>query len=128
MWIVRIVYNECTTKSVAVLSRQVTVIPEGTGLVSNGEVIQERVTSDNRALGYEGGAISPCGPLLEESVPMLGEINEQTRVRKRGDAFTIDVWVSILSSVSSSMTLIWKLSPYFTRSKNAFYVVMSRWF
>ena len=73
MWIVRIVYNECTTKSVAVLSRQVTVIPEGTGLVSDGEVIQERVSSDNRALGYEGRTISPCRPSLEETVPMLNE-------------------------------------------------------
>ena len=87
VWIVRIVYNECTTKSVAVLSRQVTVIPEGTGLVSDGEVVQERVPSDNRALGYEGRAISPCGPLLEESVPVLEEINEQTKSEKTKRCF-----------------------------------------
>ena len=38
-----VVYDECTSQTVAVLGRQVAMVPEGTSLVRNVEVVQERI-------------------------------------------------------------------------------------
>ena len=71
MWIVRIVYDECTTKSVAVLSRQVTVVPESASLARSREVVEEGVACRDRALAHHGWTISPVGALLEKTMPVL---------------------------------------------------------
>lgn len=69
--VVRVIDNEWASKTVAVLSGQVAMIPESTGLVHCGEVIEERIARGNRTLVDKGRTVSPVGTLLEEAMPML---------------------------------------------------------
>ena len=90
MRIVGVVHNESTTETIAVLGRQVTVVPERpcmasgvstcetatqskpcTCLTGNGEVVEEGVTSGNGALVHKGRTVGPVCALLEEAVPVL---------------------------------------------------------
>ena len=71
MRVVRVVHNKRTTEPVAVLSRQMTVVPEGTCLVGDIEVVQEGVPRGDGTLCDEGGAVCPRRALLKETMPML---------------------------------------------------------
>ena len=69
--VIGVVDNKGAAEAVAVLRRQVAVVPERTRLVGGGKVIQERVAGGDRALVDEGGTVGPVGALLEEAVPVL---------------------------------------------------------
>ena len=71
MRVIGVVDDEGATKTVAVLSRQVAVVPESAGLVGCGEVVQERIVLRDRTLVDESRAVSVVRPLLEEPVPVL---------------------------------------------------------
>lgn len=89
MWVLWVIYNHRTTKSITVLSSLrialeavsalnrspeltvVRMIPESTGLCSRFELIQERFAWDDRTLTDADGSISPVGPRLEETMPVL---------------------------------------------------------
>ena len=71
MRVIGVVDDEGATKTVAVLSRQVAVVPERAGLVRRGEVVEEGVAGRDRALVDERGTVGPVGTLLEETVPVL---------------------------------------------------------
>ena len=71
MRIIGVVDNESTTEAVAVLGRQMAMVPESTSLVRRREVVQERVVSRNGALGDHGHTVGIVGTFLEESMPML---------------------------------------------------------
>lgn len=71
MRIMRIVDNEGPAQTIAVLSRQMAVIPEGAGLIWYIKVVKERVFTGDGALRDECGTISPVSSLLEEPMPML---------------------------------------------------------
>ena len=70
--VIGVVDYKRTTEAVAVLRRNVRVVPVRASLVRGVEVVQERVASGNRALVDESGTIGPVGVLLEQAVPMLG--------------------------------------------------------
>ena len=74
-------------ESIAVLRRQMAMVPEGTSLVRNVEVVQEKIPWRDRTLCNKRRAIGPIGTLLEESVPVLEEINEQTKSEKTKRCF-----------------------------------------
>jgi len=77
VWIVRVIQNESTSKSVAVLSSceivsterwkgveaprltKMRVIPESTSLVSRMEIVEKRVIRSDGTLCYERCAVSP---------------------------------------------------------------------
>lgn len=71
MGVVRVVDNEGATETVAVLGRQVAVVPESTRLAGGSEVVEEGVAGRNGALVYERGTVGPVGAGLEETVPVL---------------------------------------------------------
>ena len=88
-----------------------------TRLVRDVEVVQERMVLDDGALRDGRDTVSPIGPVLEQTVPMLRDAKTDIRVSsirsERGvvSVLTILVAVSIVSFCSLSMTLIRKLSP-----------------
>ena len=71
MRILRIVDNKSATKTITVLSGQMTVVPEGTCLIGDVEVVQEGVPRGDGTLCDEGGAVCPRRALLKETMPML---------------------------------------------------------
>jgi hypothetical protein len=77
MRVFRIVDHNGSSKSIAVLGGVVRVVPVASGLIADIEVVQEGVARNDRALVHEGGAVSPSGSCLEESVPMLGNNGDQ---------------------------------------------------
>ena len=96
MWIIGVVDDKWPAKTITVLSRQMTVVPEGscvrrelrgepmsishkprTSLVSGIELVQEGVSGGDGALVDERGPVSPVGPLLEEPVPVLEDYGRE---------------------------------------------------
>ena len=73
--------NKRTTKTITVLSGQMTVVPEGACLVRNIKVVKERVSWDYRTLCNKCGTVRPCSGFLEETVPVLPR-NFNTTLRK----------------------------------------------
>ena len=71
MRIIRVIHNKCPTKTITILRRQMTVVPEGTCLIGDIEVIPEGVPRGDGTLCDEGGAVCPRRPLLKETMPML---------------------------------------------------------
>ena len=71
MRVVRIIDDHRTTETIAVLGRQVAVVPESTSLVGGGEVVEEGVARRNGTLVDERRTVGPVGALLEEAVPVL---------------------------------------------------------
>ena len=71
MRVVGVVYNHRATKTVTVLGRQVAMVPEGPGLPSGSEVVQERIILRDGALVYKCRTVGPVGALLEETMPVL---------------------------------------------------------
>ena len=71
MGVVWIVHHHSSAQPVAVLCRQVAVVPERARLIGSGEVVQERIAGSDRALVDKGSAIRPVRTMLEEPVPML---------------------------------------------------------
>ena len=91
MRVARVVNNERSSETIAILGRQVGVVPESTyapaivrirlplmnilckltSLICRVEVVQEGVSSCDWALVDHGRAIGPVGSLLEETVPVL---------------------------------------------------------
>ena len=91
MRVIGIVDNNGAPQAVAVLRRQMAMVPEGacrtykklgsghhnastnslTGLIGDLEVVQKRVPAGNRTLVDEGRTVGPIRALLEEAVPML---------------------------------------------------------
>jgi len=63
--IVRVVYDECTTETIAVLDTDVRVIPISSSLIGNFKFVQKRVVRSNGALSNESRSISPVGMFLE---------------------------------------------------------------
>ena len=115
MRVLGVVNNHGATETVAVLCRQVAVVPERAGLVIGGEFVRERVASGDRALVDEGTAVSPVGGALEHAVPVLKEDDRSqllaTMVQATRKWLTMVVAVNIVSLVRLSMTLSWKVSP-----------------
>ena len=76
------------------------------------ELVPERVSGSDRALANESPAVGPVGLMLQNPVPMLSPLSECVILgvdqRRR---LTMLVGVSMLESVSSSLTLILKVSP-----------------
>lgn len=68
-----VINDQRATQTIAVLSGQMAVIPEGTRLVGHLEVVEERISSSDGALVNEGGAVCPVAATLEETVPVLKE-------------------------------------------------------
>ena len=66
-----VVYDECTSQTIAILGRQVAMVPEGTGLIRNVKVVKERIVRNNRTLIDKGWTVGPICPCLEETMPML---------------------------------------------------------
>ena len=57
-----------------VFKNQLTVVgmvPIRSGLIECGELVIERISWYDRALGYTNRAISPCSSFLKESMPVL---------------------------------------------------------
>ena len=71
MGVVRVIDDHRTTETIAVLGRQVTVVPERACLVGDGKVVQERVPRSNWALVHERRSVRPVCPFLVDPVPML---------------------------------------------------------
>ena len=71
MRVVRIIDDHRTTETIAVLGRQVTVVPERARLIGDGEVVEERVPRSNRALIHESRSVRPVCPFLVDAVPKL---------------------------------------------------------
>ena len=71
MRVIWVVYDHRPPETIAVLGRQVTVIPEGTSLVGRGKIVQERVVDGDGALSDHGHTIIVVRALLEEAVPVL---------------------------------------------------------
>ena len=71
MGVVRVIDDHRTTETVAVLGRQMTVVPEGTCLIGDVEVVQEGVPRGDGTLCDEGRAVCPRRALLKETMPML---------------------------------------------------------
>ena len=69
--IIRIVDDHGPAKAVAILGRQMAVVPERARLVETGELILERVAGGDRTLVHHGSAILPVGTGLIDSVEML---------------------------------------------------------
>ena len=69
--VVRVVDDHRTTETIAVLSRQVAVVPESARLAGSREIIKEGVPGRDGALVHERGAVSPVGTGLEQAVPVL---------------------------------------------------------
>ena len=75
-----IVNDHGTAQTIAVLSRQMAVVPEGASLTWRVEVVQERVPGRDRALVNERRSVSPVGAFLEEAVPVLrNRLRSETR-------------------------------------------------
>ena len=86
MGIIWVVHHERATETVAVLCRQMAVVPEGAGLTSRGEIVQERVARGDRALVNHRRAISIVGALLEQSMPMLQKQDISGTKNSRGQS------------------------------------------
>lgn len=68
LWVID---DKRTPQTVAVLSGQMRVIPEGSRLIGSSEVVQERVTRRDRALSHEGDTVVLIGRVLEQAMPVL---------------------------------------------------------
>ena len=71
MRVVRVIDDHRTTETVAILGRQMTVVPERARLIRDGEVVEERVPRSDRALVHECGSVRPVRALLIDAVPVL---------------------------------------------------------
>jgi len=78
--VVGIVDDERAAQPVTVLCREMAVIPKGSCLVGEVEVIQESLIGRDRALCNHGRAIISCGSCLEETVPVDGGTPTHCRV------------------------------------------------
>ena len=71
MRVVWVVDNHGAAEPVAVLGRQMTVIPEGSRLVGSGEIVEEGISCGDGALVHKCWTIRPVGAFLEEPMPVL---------------------------------------------------------
>jgi hypothetical protein len=63
--------NKWTAETIAVLRRQMRVVPIRASLIRNLEVVQEGVTGGDRTLSDERRSVGPVSVLLEKTVPVL---------------------------------------------------------
>ena len=105
--VVGVVHDHRSAETIAVLSRQVAVVPEGAGLVRRREVVEEGVVLRDGALVHKRGTVRPVRALLEETVPVLVEKRRALAlVHDKGfHRRTMVVAVNIVSLVRLSMTL-----------------------
>ena len=68
-----VVDHHRSTQTIAVLCRNVRMVPVRARLIGSGEFVEEGVAGGDGALIDESSAIGPVGVLLEQTVPMLRE-------------------------------------------------------
>jgi hypothetical protein len=114
MRVIGVVDHKGATETIAVLGRQVRVVPERASLIRNIKVVQELVAGGDRALVNECRTIGPIGALLEETMPVLLQHSENIDRICTITQLTMEVDFNIVVSVSWLLTLIWKFAPFFT--------------
>jgi hypothetical protein len=60
-----------TPQPITILYWYMGVIPKGSGLIWNREIVQKRVICGDGALGDEGSTVCPIGMVLNHAMPIL---------------------------------------------------------
>ena len=102
------------------------MIPESAGLSGDGEIIEERISRDDWALGDSDRAICPLGPTLKETVPVLNHIQDQiTRPTMQIKKLTMLVVSTMVESFNLLCTLILNLPSWETHHEGILHMKRS---